>query len=659
MRERAPIDVFGEHGPVTSSTKLRRWDHALLLGGLVFLGVFTLTFLLLWTLPGHLGAPHFYWKGLWVNLAHGLTFGFAFERPFDEFWHVVVPKWSLLWRMGVIYIASLGSAAWVFRYALRPIPNVWHIDGPQLHFGKEAAVEAKHQAQEFKQVGEPWLSLHPDLPLPKKHWTRHALIVGSVGSGKTQVLLPIIKQLVEKPEAKLFLYDVKGDFSALFGRDAIILSPWNDRSWIWDIGADLIGPSDAAAFASSCFPAPEGNNKFWSAGAQAIVTGCIRALQNTHGTRWGWPALAGLLRQKPKDLMRVFEEHYRDAAQLLGTDPEAQTVQSLMATVASETRWISDLAMAWPFVQDVEKPNGEKGTRIRHRLSLREWASDEWAALNAERVAQGKRPRPSTIIVQAGPDKGLTGAYIAAMLNVMVPRIISPSFPDNEEGRTLAFVLDEFASLAKIEIQPLIDKGRSKGATVILGLQDFAQIAEVYGPNVQQALVSMVGTHIICQTNPGATRVTLAEMFGQRRVGVRTGSSEEFSVSEETRQVVFPTVLTEGLGKRMGKRKDWPHGFAIRALVSLGKDPMVLDFPGVVMKPSLKHPFVQAAWVEQRRAQPMGKEDVLIRTPSQDPPKPPKPKSTLELQKAFFEAASDMVASEQDPVSRPPKREGR
>lgn len=96
------------------------------------------------------------------------------------------------------------------------------------------------------------LKLHPELHLPKSHWSRHVLMQGSVGSGKTQILLPIIEQII-RADHKLFLYDTKGDFTSYF-RKPIIVCPFDERSYYWDIAADCRYPLQAAMLAEILIP---------------------------------------------------------------------------------------------------------------------------------------------------------------------------------------------------------------------------------------------------------------------------------------------------------------------------------------------------------------------------------------------------------------------
>ncbi|WP_164064628.1 type IV secretion system DNA-binding domain-containing protein, partial [Serratia marcescens] len=81
-------------------------------------------------------------------------------------------------------------------------------------------------------------------------------------SGKSVILKHILEQLTRKRDAKLFLYDIKGDFTSIFKRP-IIVSPFDARSHVWDVAADVRTPTQAAAFAASIIPEGDGNAKFW------------------------------------------------------------------------------------------------------------------------------------------------------------------------------------------------------------------------------------------------------------------------------------------------------------------------------------------------------------------------------------------------------------
>jgi len=193
------------------------------------------------------------------------------------------------------------------------------------------------------------------------------------------------------------------------------------------------------------------------------------------------------------------------------------------------------------------------------------------------------------------------------MINTAIPDIIGAALPEDEKGRGLYFVFDELTSVGRLNIDPLLDKGRSKGVVAIMAVQDLAQVELVYGDKLAQAFSSMVATKIICQVQSGATRDKAAESLGKRRVAWRTHEAGA-TLHEENRPLVTSPELTERLGFRKGRRFG-PERWGIRAIVDIGGDPLLLDFPGVTH--SQKRPGqVPALWTT-RPAGPAQPEDGL------------------------------------------------
>lgn len=577
---------------VAPSTPVRYWGPAMLGASIAFGLAYGATGWLAYQAPG--SPPHLLfdlWGGLATGL-HWLTGTLFFDEAHQQFLGTVANPWGTGWRLGLAWLAGFTAGTWTLLRGLTPRSNTWHLKGPRLLEGKEALREARRRSAP-DQPGA--LLLHPALRLSKSQWSRHGLIYGSVGSGKTQILLPIIEQIIAA-NRKALIYDVKGDFTSLF-RQPIIVSPFDKRSYVWDIAKDIRTPTQAAAFAASVIPADEGSGKFWSVAAQQLVIGVLRSLQNERGTNWTFPDLAQGIAQSAEQMLPMLEEHYAKAAPLVASSDSTSTA-SLLATLATYTRVIDDLAMAWPAVG-------------KRRFSISEWGRDDY---------KGRRQ----IIVQAGQDPSLTKAYIAAMVNVAVSEIISPALPDNEQGRFLGFILDELSSIGRINIAPLIDKGRSKGVVFLGGLQDLAQLREIYGENMAKALTSMVGLHVICQMQLGESRDQLASMLGRHRVAWRPHGANG-QVHEESRAVISGGELTDRLGPRRGKDLG-PHGFGIRAIVQMGGDPLLLDFPGVVL-PKAREGQVPAAWTT-RPAGPSRRDPAPV-------PRQPTPIETAQTQQVL------------------------
>lgn len=559
MSEPRAYDAFGDvPATVAPSKPVRYWHHATLAGACVFTASYWGLLALGWAIPnpdGQLIRFWDAWQGGLVTAFHVATATIALPEQAASFFKLVaihhpVATWT---RIGIALAGASAVAGLVFVNAAAPQSNTWHVSGNRLLEGKEALKEARRRSLTAKEAAEDLfaLALHPALVLSKKHWARHVWITGGVGSGKSVVLKAIVAQLVRHKHAKLFLYDVKGDYTSIFKRP-ILVSPFDRRSHAWDVAKDVRTPSHAAAFAESLIPEGEGNGKFWTLAAQDLCIGCVRELQNTVPEVWGWPELARLLRRPADAMFEGMRVHYPRAATLVA-NAESQTTASVLSTLGGFTRLVDDLGMAWP-------------TDTPKKFSMSDWVRDDSASRRQ-------------VIVQSGGDAALTKAYISAMINTAIPDIIGAALPEDEKGRGLYFVFDELTSVGRLNIDPLLDKGRSKGVVAIMAVQDLAQVELVYGDKLAQAFSSMVATKIICQVQSSATRDKAAESLGKRRVAWRTHDAGA-TLHEENRPLITSPELTERLGFHKG-RTFGPERWGIRAIVDIGGDPLLLDFPGV------------------------------------------------------------------------------
>jgi len=554
-------DAFGRPGPhIDASIPVRRWDLGLGYAGLGFAATFTP--LALTTIGAR-------------NTIRALTLDPAFYSAIDNYmWAHDITWLGLATTLGVIAGASLGYLG------LIPRSNSWVVSGPKLLEGKQAIAEAKRRSLPPKERVHDLFGMyiHPALFLSKKILSKHLILYGSVGSGKTQLLLALLQQIFANDQAKLFLYDVKGDFTAKFPQ-ATIVSPYDKRSRVWHVARDVQTTVQASAFSNSLIPEDSGSGKFWTEAARQVLYGVVLSLQNERPLEWTWTDLAHRLSLPATELAPILKDSYLKAYNLI-SNTEGQTAFNILATLNGHTKIIDDLARAWPDYEVFDRRDN------RRLFSITDWARDDYTG-------------PKKIIVQAGADNALTQAYISAMVNIATGAIISPQLPDNEQGRGLFFMFDELSSIGRIEFSSLVDKGRSKGASVISCVQDLSQIREIYGENFVKALPNMVGTHVICQAQMSETREDISRLLGTNKVA-RMDYGEGAKLHNEGTPVVYPNQLTDMLGWR--KTKGEP-GFVIRAIVQQGNDLLLLDFPGQKM-PDVRKGQVPAEWTTK----PAGKE---------------------------------------------------
>lgn len=456
-------------------------------------------------------------------------------------------------------LAGLALAVFVGIEVAEPRDAVVHISGPRLLEGREALASARSRSE-----GE--VHLHPSLALRHDAWSRGVIIAGGVGSGKTQIMEPVVLEAVAAG-ARCLVLDTKRDYTAHSSWP--ILSPWDARSLYWDVAADVRSLAAAQAFAAAMVPLSQGSARHWDTASRSLLTGAIVCCQQSMGRHWGWKSLSAILEAGYESLHRVMHEFYPQAEQFLAGGPDSTTTSSTLASLAGHAQVVSNLARAWGD-GDGMKP-----------VSMRAWAA-------------GRKPR--VIVLHAGEDQALSQAWLAACIGCASRALLSR--PDSRTRRVFLF-LDELTAPGRLDIEALMERGRSKGVAVFSGFQDLAQVGKMYGDHFAKALASMVGTHIVCQCGPGETREQVARWAGERRVAMRGdtvshnagGEGASHAWREEMRPLVLPSDVA-ALGPEQQRK-----GFTVKAILLGQGDPMVLTWPGVT-RPDVRPGFVPAPWTQ-------------------------------------------------------------
>ena len=414
------------------------------------------------------------------------------------------------------------------------------------------------------------IHLHPDLPISLDTEVKHFMLVGAPGSGKTQTLHFLLKQLFKRDGAgdKMIIYDTKGDFTAAYPK-ALLVAPWDARSPAWDIAKDCTTAGQARELATRFIA--DSKDPMWAEGTRAILVSLIVKLQADMPFKWTWRDLADhiALASADADLLTSWVQRFNpvQAAVVMG-GAESKTVQSFMTTLATSATLIAQLAEAWE----------NKSARI----SFTQWLHDE-------------NPKYRQIILQGdGRFASLTKAYTSAIINLLSQEIRSPLF-DDSSTRRLWFILDEAPSLGKVDILPMVTEGRSKGVRVLACFQDQSQIREVYGDNEAKTWSSSGGTMIVYRVNRGDTANWLAEEIIGTRTVLRNQTSESFTKDGRTIQrsqteVKLPVVHPSDLEDHLG-----PCDAGVRGLVLGFGDVGRLTWPYMPVK-TKREKHKPAAW---------------------------------------------------------------
>lgn len=488
-----PVYDWGQTAPLAPSIKRVDpvgWIVASLLVGAV---AALLALVVLWRpLPGLPAPPGSLAEHLpyWLKLAARVVWKTAFAR--DAATYIgLFNGWAreeqlgLVWRCAVAAWAFLMPAVLLAGPALRPRDGLIYLRGSARHEGLEAP---QHLAASLgaRAKRRPDHEIAPGVVYPTDMWTRHVLVVGGTGSGKSTVIKPLIDKIVKAGE-QMLLFDPKREFTVGFKEPALI-APWDNRSLSWDIARDMRNTLDMRRLAATMIR--ESHDPMWSNASRQLLVGLMIYLKATRKDDWGWRELRDFVSLPQSDLLVIMAEWHPEAVRAV--EKASVTTAGILINLASFCATIFDLAEAWG---DVPR---------ERRVSFVEWS-------------QGRSNYPQIILQGHGAYVELTRSYVESIVGIVSAMVNSVEMED-DRSRKIWFVADEFAQMGKLPVRPLFEVGRSRGVRCVVAVQDFAQLEEIYGAAMVKALIGMCGTLVVGQMMQGETAEQLCKAFGTREV---------------------------------------------------------------------------------------------------------------------------------------------
>ena len=465
-------------------------------------------------------------------------------------------------------IAAIGFffLAWLAMQAQEETAKV--IRGPQYLKERKSFSALKRVLKQEAKISGKGLDLIPGLPLSRDRESRHFLIWGGVGTGKTQTMWHLILGALKRGDGVLVL-DVKGDMTAHMPTyELALLAPQDRRSLFWDVAKDCATKQDAHELAARIIPAS--SDPMWSDAARGILVACIGYLQATKPGGWTWKDLFEATTASTDQLADHAANYNPNALRTLD-NPESKTTQSILSTFQTHMKEISMLSDAWG-------ENGNDG------FSIREWI---------------KNPTPlkPVILQRDGQYQSLSDAWIGGIISLLAAAVASPSLPENRQRRIWLF-LDEFPQLPRMDhFSTLLDLGRSKGVITVIGAQDMDQIRATYGPNKGNSWMSMTGTQILTGLSTGKSAQEMSQLIGQqtveKTVKSRTRTPNGVSTSYHTQTENKPVITANEIVHRL---KNLKHAVKVLAL-NIGEDLYELSVP-ILSFEKLRPASEPAAWTK-------------------------------------------------------------
>lgn len=416
-----------------------------------------------------------------------------------EFWKlvdIVLPSiaFGILPYMTIFFaVVSIFTAVYARSYLEDDDNQIKAVRGAQITSTKQL-VRQLRKAQGESQSG---LFAEPIL-IPHEYETRHILIAGSTGTGKSVILCQFIKSVYQQ---KMLIYDRKGELYAKFGNKKDILwNPYDSRFCGWSIfnefelyqGLTQI-PEELVNLANSLFStsASNKNKTFYDGAASIFKSGCCYLKINNMTTNQelsdffnsGASYIKSAIGTLPKGLQEGM-------AFLIG---EGDVVASFMSCLVERTKSFQSLV-------------GQDGD-----LSIREWI---------------KNPQKGRLFLStAGENDTIYQPILTMLIDIIGGEIRAMS---EKPQRRIYLFLDELSSLPPLKtLKMLLREGRSKGACCILGTQTMAAIEGKYGKADSADIFGLCNSLFIFRTNePGQAEYFAKALGNVERIKLRQSSGK-------------------------------------------------------------------------------------------------------------------------------------
>ncbi len=345
------------------------------------------------------------------------------------------------------------------------------------------------------------------MPLVKDMETRHFLVTGATGSGKTNLIHNLLPQVEQKKQPAIVI-DQTGEMIAKYynkERGDIIFNPFDERGQEWDFWADCSEVTDLETFAqiligfsSRKANHSSGGNDFWEASAVSIFVDCALVMQERD--KLSVTELIQMIATSDNDQLEFLLQR-KPSAKYFGKD-NAKTVASMLSVLMTNIKPLR-------FLQDAGK--GNSFSMQQHFKNIQN-GSGAWLFLAT---------KPS--------NRQLTLPLIACLTELAMMRLMNLGI---DARRRVWFVIDELPALGKLpSLSTLMAEGRKYGACVVAGMQSLNQLYSGYGHYDGSTIFGQFGTSFFFRSTEPSIAKMVSSMCGTETI-TRQQKNTSFGANE-------------------------------------------------------------------------------------------------------------------------------
>lgn len=375
--------------------------------------------------------------------------------------------------------------------------------------------------------------------LPRDIETRHFMILGTTGTGKSYLLMNMIQEI--KARSKMVILDRKGEFYANFAdsKKDILWNPYDNRHANWSMfnefkiskSLDHI-PEELKDLADSLFSVSASNKNahFYQAASDVFCSGMCYLALNSMTTNKDIKSFFISGGDQIYAALKTLPEGLRDGIGHLGKDGTGEHAEGIISCIMERGK---------DFGCFVDKDGA---------FSVRDWMNNNEAE--------------NLYISTAGPNDTRYLSIVTMILDIVGREVKNMN---EVKASRLVIVIDELASLPPLKtLSFLLNEGRSKGVCVILANQTFQKIQDIYGVTGAKNIFANCVTKFIFKLPEPSDAEYISKAIGEQEV-IRSlksnnqtsrgifasqGDSKGTTISEQiTKEPIFLASQIENLAK--------------------------------------------------------------------------------------------------------------
>jgi len=327
-----------------------------------------------------------------------------------------------------------------------------------------------------------------DIPLPKNAEFQHMMITGTTGSGKSNLIHQLLKQIREKGDQAIVIDTTGGIFARFFDEKTdILLNPLDERSSKWDMWSEVTSDYILDELAEAMIPENKSFDSFWAQSARQVFCESVRFLKQKNQCSY-----QELIDMTLHLSLKALKERLNGTAVASIVDPAIdKTALSVRASLASNLRSFQVLEDA---IKTEEKDDQGENISL---LRFLKYNNKTWTFLSCQ------------------PDqREFLKPLFLAWISLMIKGIMQRS--EGEEARTW-IIIDELASLNSLPSLMLgLSEIRKYGGCFVLGFQDLNQLEEIYGQAKTKSLSNLTGTKVLFRNVDAEVAARVAKYLGEQ-----------------------------------------------------------------------------------------------------------------------------------------------